>query len=318
MNTHRSTVTRRGTRALLALGTALTAALGAGFVVAASADTPNVPASISGDAPEGAQGAPYDFAYTLGGDPMPTTTYTGTLPPGLTLSADGHLTGIPTTAGSFDFTVVADNGSTESVQNTVVIDPVVPAISGTPMVGQVWALYSFTFATVGAPVVTLTGGTLLPPGLSLMPDGTLSGKPTRAGTFTFTLQADNGTPPAATDMVTMTIVPKPHIRIADARVTEGNSGYVGMTFTVSLSTPGILPATVHWSTANGTAVAGTDYRSGSGMITFPVGSTTQTITVQVRGDRLKEPNETFFVNLRNALHSDIADRQATGVIVNDD
>lgn len=318
MNPHSSTVTRGGTRALLALVIALTAALGAGLVAAAaSADTPTVPASISGAAPEGAQGQQYDFTYTLVGDPLPTTTYTGTLPPGLTLSAAGELTGVPTTAGSFDFTVVADNGATASLPQTVVIDAVVPAISGTPPVGQVWALYSFTFDTVGAPVVTLIDGTL-PPGLLLTPDGTISGKPTRAGTFLFTLQADNGTPPAATDVVSMTIVPKPHIRIADAHVTEGNSGYVGMTFTVSLSTPGILPATVHWSTANGTAVAGTDYRSASGMITFPVGSTTQTITVQVRGDRLKEPNETFFVNLKNALHSDIVDRQATGVIVNDD
>src|SRR5262249_39427061 len=43
--------------------------------------------------------------------------------------------------------------------------------------------------------------------------------------------------------------------------------------------------------------AGSDYTAASGTLTFAPGQTSQTITVQVNGDRLAEPDKTFFVNL---------------------
>ena len=297
---------------LVAAAAALTGVLMAG---PATADV-IAPASISGDPPDGAQGTAYDFSYTVDGDPAPTVSWTGELPPGLTLDAAGRLSGVPTTAGSFPFTVIADNGATQSIDSTIDIAAVAPGISGTPPLGQVWALYDFSFTTVGAPVVTTADP--LPPGLTLAPDGTISGKPDRAGSYPLTLVADNGTDPTFTWPVTLVIQPKPRITIADARMQEGNSGYKAMTFTLSLSLPGILDVPVHWSTSNGTARATSDYRAASGTVTFPAGVTTVTVAVQVHGDRTRERNETFFVNLRNPLHSELLDRQATGVIVNDD
>jgi len=50
-------------------------------------------------------------------------TVQGTLPPGLTLSSDGHLTGMPTSAGTFDFSVVGSDsaGSAQSVTKSFTI-----------------------------------------------------------------------------------------------------------------------------------------------------------------------------------------------------
>ncbi len=54
--------------------------------------------------------------------------------------------------------------------------------------------------------------------------------------------------------------------------------------------------TVKYATANGTAQAGSDYTATSGVLTFPAGQLARTVGVAVRGERVKEGHETFFVN----------------------
>jgi large repetitive protein len=118
-----------------------------------------------------------------------------------------------------------------------------------------------------------------------------------------TIQNDDGTPAVA---------------IADVSATEGNSGTKPFAFAVTLSNPSSATVTVSWTTANGTASAGSDYQSASGTVTFPAGSTSQTVTVQVVGDTTFEPDETFVVNLSSPSGATIADNQGVGTIQNDD
>jgi hypothetical protein len=66
---------------------------------------------------------------------------------------------------------------------------------------------------------------------------------------------------------------------------------------------------VNWATANGTANAPGDYLANSGTLTFVAGQTTGTINVAVNGDTIDEPDETFFVNLSNAVNGFIGDGQ---------
>ena len=75
-------------------------------------------------------------------------------------------------------------------------------------------------------------------------------------------------------------------------VTEGNTGTVNATFTLTLSHASAVDVTIHYDTADVTATAGSDYQSASGDVTIPAGQTSQTFTVAVKGDRLGEPNET--------------------------
>jgi Calx-beta domain len=110
----------------------------------------------------------------------------------------------------------------------------------------------------------------------------------------------------------------PGISITDVTITEGNSGTVTATFQVNLSAPSTQPVTVTFSTANGTANAGTDYVGTSGTITFDPGGTTKTITVVVEGNNTLELDKTFVVNLTSATTGFIADGHGVGTIVNDD
>jgi hypothetical protein len=112
--------------------------------------------------------------------------------------------------------------------------------------------------------------------------------------------------------------PEPGLSISDASVTEGNAGPVSAVFTVTLSAASGRVVTVTYATADGSATAGTDYNSAGGTLTFAPGETTRTLTVTVNGDTLDEPNETFFVNLSNAVNAAIADGQGVGTILDDD
>jgi hypothetical protein len=110
----------------------------------------------------------------------------------------------------------------------------------------------------------------------------------------------------------------PTLAIGDVTVTEGNAGTVNATFTVTLSAAYSQSVTVNYSTANGTATAGSDYVAKTGTLTFAPGETTKTITVAVLGDQMYEPNETFVVNLSGATNATITDGNGLGTIVNDD
>lgn len=112
--------------------------------------------------------------------------------------------------------------------------------------------------------------------------------------------------------------PLPSLSIGDVSQAEGNSGTTNFNFDVALSAPSTDPVTVQYSTADGTALAGSDYNAASGTITFSPGQTSRQITVQVLGDTTPEPNETFAVQLSNPSGATLARPQATGTIVNDD
>jgi hypothetical protein len=111
----------------------------------------------------------------------------------------------------------------------------------------------------------------------------------------------------------------PSLSISDVSRAEDNSGLTTFAFTVSLSKASRTPVRVDFATVDGTATAaGGDYERASGRLKFSPGQTTKTVTVQVRGDNLPEPDETFFVNVSRAENAVIADAQGVGMILNDD
>ena len=111
---------------------------------------------------------------------------------------------------------------------------------------------------------------------------------------------------------------EPRISINDVTVTEGNTGTVNATFTVSLSVAYDVAVTVHYQTANGSATAGSDYAAASGDVIIAAGQTTKTFTVAVIGDRLPEPTETFVVNLSAATNGLIVDSQGVGTVLDNE
>lgn len=83
-----------------------------------------------------------------------------------------------------------------------------PGVTGLPPVAEKGVAFSYEFTVTGSPAPTVTTvDAELPPGLTLSESGVLSGTPTKAGTYTFTVTASNGVDPDATLPVTLTVKP---------------------------------------------------------------------------------------------------------------
>ena len=112
--------------------------------------------------------------------------------------------------------------------------------------------------------------------------------------------------------------PPPALTIGDRTIAEGDSGTTVAVFEVSLSNASAFETTVAFATADGTALAGSDYDAATGTLTFAPGETSKQVLVTVKGDVLDEADETFNVTLFNATNASIADAQGLGTILDDD
>ncbi|MBU3016003.1 hypothetical protein KO488_14695, partial [Poseidonibacter lekithochrous] len=103
----------------------------------------------------------------------------------------------------------------------------------------------------------------------------------------------------------------PQIVITDSSINEEDGV---LTFTVSLSNPSDSAVTVDFTTADGTALAGSDYVSDNGTITFAPGETSKTISISVLDDNIFEADESMYINLTNPVNAEVADEQGEGRI----
>ena len=137
--------------------------------------------------------------------------------------------------------------------------------------------------------------------------------PAGATTGPITVTTPGGTAVSETDFIVV-----PSIYIDDTSAIEGDSGTSSAVFTVHLSARAQTPVTVAFTTADGTAEAGEDYRTAEGSVTFPPNSDTALITVTIIGDTLEEENEHFFVNLSNPVGGVLTDHQAQCTLTDND
>ncbi len=112
--------------------------------------------------------------------------------------------------------------------------------------------------------------------------------------------------------------PSPMLAIGDMTILEGNAGTHNAVVSVTVSEPHGNAVTVNYSTANGTASAGSDYRAVSGKLTFALGEMSKSILIPVIGDRVPEADKTFFVELSNAKGAKIAKGEGIITIVDDE
>ncbi|HEV7659769.1 MAG TPA: Calx-beta domain-containing protein [Allosphingosinicella sp.] len=107
----------------------------------------------------------------------------------------------------------------------------------------------------------------------------------------------------------------PLVSVSDVSVNEAAGT---MTFTVTRANAAAGAFTVAYATADGTALAGSDYTATSGTLSFADNQTSATVTVAINNEGIPELDETLFLNLSNATGATIADGQGVGTIVNDD
>jgi PKD repeat protein len=166
------------------------------------------PAITSTPNTAGTTGSAYSYQVTATGSPAPTFSLS-VAPSGMTIDAStGLISWTPTTAGTYDVTVVATNGvspdATQSFQ-IVVVDPIV--ITSSPVVaGMAGSAYSYQVTASGSPAPTFSLSTA-PSGMTInSTTGLVSWPSPVAGLHNVTVVATNGAAPDASQSFQVSIV----------------------------------------------------------------------------------------------------------------
>ncbi len=199
----------------------------------------------------------------------------GTMPPGLSISSNGLITGTPTQTGEYIFWIemkdipawqggvfwCSDDNSTEK-QFSITIFQGLQIVQRQSVLtpGQLTVPYNLQFsATGGSPTWTVSSGAL-PAGVTLSSSGLLSGTPTAAGDYSFKIKATDGSR-SDTQSYSLSVVPK--LQIGPARGTAE----VGVPFQLAAQATGGKPAYA-WSLDGGTTLpAGLTLDPATGAIT---------------------------------------------------
>ena len=200
-----------------------------------------LPTTFTADAPppSGTVGQVY-AGYRFAAIGLGTMTYSvasGSLPPGLSLSSAGALSGTPTVAGDFTFTAsITDESGQNATSASITIHiaaspaPVAPLFvaSSPPLTATVGVGYGgYQFVASGdAPISFSVSSGSLPPGLVLSSVGVLSGTPTAVGSSSFVVRASNGAGFVDTGSITIVVSAAPPQR-TDLRVTITRPATVG-------------------------------------------------------------------------------------------
>lgn len=238
---------------------------------------------------------------------------------GATDGVTGNDDGTLPTLSIADLSVAEGNGDHAHFMFVVTLDK---AATGPVTVGYSTANGT---ATADADYVPSTGTVVFAAGeTSKMVHVDIKGDALAEGNETFTVNLSSPAGATIADGTAIgTIVDDdaailPALSIADLAVAEGNGELAHFMFTVTLDKAATGPVTVAYSTADGTATAGSDYAATGGTLTFAAGETSKTVHVDISGDTVFEGNETFAVTLSNASGATLADATAVGTIVNDD
>jgi hypothetical protein len=253
--------------------------------------------------PAGWTNTVYSDTLTESGGTSPFTwsVSAGSLPAGISLSANGTLSGTPTATGTSSFTVkVTDANSQSATQATSIsVSAGVSTTFAAPPAGQVGVAYTDTLTAAGgtAPYTWSVNAGSLPPGITLTSAGVLAGTPTTAGSYPFSVNVidkNNGIATASITLVvantlslTFTAPPAGQVAVAYSDTLTAAGGTTPYTWSV---TTGSLPPGLTLSASTG-VVAGTPTTAGT--FTFAVKVTdatsltaTKAATITIAGGAL--------------------------------
>jgi hypothetical protein len=218
---------------------------------------------------KGTVGTPYTATLAAsGGGGLSWTVSVGSLPAGMTLGSNGVLSGTPSGAGSYTFTVRADGGGRSASKQLGLV--VVEKLTASAPADQTWE--------VRRPLemmITAKGGT---PGYSWKITGSLPektgfignqgngstsyvrGVPAQAGTFPVVLTVTDADGASIELRVTLTVAPKLQIKTFSA-----GRARVGKRYRLALTPAGGVPAT-SWALAAGSLPSGLKLNADTGVI----------------------------------------------------
>jgi len=200
--------------------------------------------------PTGAVGVLYSQTISATGGTAPYTFAVppSSLPPGLTLTSSGLLSGTPTTTGTWIFTITATdaNGCMGFRAYTITIAPCQPLtiLPATLPNATLGSHYSQTIVETNGTAPYIFGVTVgtLPAGLTLTSAGVLAGTPTTAGTSTFTIRGTDakGCFAELSYTILVNLLPCPPITVSPATLP---SPILGVPYSQTISSNGTAPNT---------------------------------------------------------------------------
>ena len=237
---------------------------------------------------------------TTGSGPVTFRT-SGDFPDGLSLSAGSNsalLEGIPTTAGTYNFTLFAENGI-DTVSKDMAITVTEPAVITTHYLsdGVKGEPYDFKFDALNEAALSwsMLGDV---PGLALTSDGRLTGTPVEAGNFEVVIAAALPEDSLVSDakLFGLTILERPEITAAT--LPDGVKGSPYGTHVLTAEGTGPLAWSLDGALPAGLSLAGNGYIFGT-----PIESGAFTFTLRVRNSA-GEDSRSFTVNIASDGTSD--------------
>jgi uncharacterized protein (TIGR03437 family) len=240
--------------------------------------------------PSGQVNVAYSGTLTASGGTAPYsyTVVGGALPQGLTLGANGLVSGTPTVAGTFQVTFRVQDAQGNVAQSSISISINAFGLRITtlsmPSARQGQPYSASILADGGATPYTfiITGGQL-PPGLNLNFNGLVSGTPTQLGNSNFTVRVIDSA--GASDQVNLAIsvngnnisltntsLPPGQLNAAYSQTLVAAGGTAPYTYNV---TAGALPAGISVSSSG--QITGTPTASGSFPVTIAVTDSTSAV-----------------------------------------
>jgi large repetitive protein len=231
-----------------------------------------------------ALGSPYSATLATSGIASNTTwaVTSGSLPAGLTLSQEGAISGTPTAVGSSTFTVQATGNAKDftgtridSKQYTLNVTALAASLSQST--AEAGVSFRTTLVATGGQAPYTWSATGAPAGLTVGSDGSVSGVPRTAGTFTLTAHVVDAN--GASKDVAVRLVVRPRLAIVAKALPSAVAGH---TYGAKVAVRGGV-AGLRWNIAAGSLPAGLKLGASTGRITgLPVRAGTFRITLRVR------------------------------------
>ncbi|WP_083468781.1 Calx-beta domain-containing protein [Nostoc piscinale] len=236
----------------------------------------------------------------------------------------GTIINNPTVSLALSSSSVNEDGSSNLVYTFTRSGSTTNALTVNYSVGGT-AIFNSDYSQLGATSFTPTTGTItFAAGANT---ATLTIDPTADTTFetnetvVLTLAVGSGYTINTTTPITGTIVNddlQPKINLsASQTVVEGNTNPQTVTYNVTLSNASSQTITVQYATANGSAIAGSDYTATTGTLTFNPGVTSQVINIPILNDSVNEANKTLILSLKSPTNATLGTTASVTTTITD-